>query len=48
MNLKKKENILLKDEGIKVINETKDTKEVTDDSNTINLNTNNKSDKKKR
>ena len=27
-----------------MINETKDTKEVTDDSNTINLNTNNKSD----
>ena len=40
-------NEALKDEGIKVINETKDTKEVTDDSNTFNLNTNNKSDKNK-
>ena len=40
-------NETLKDEGIKVINETKDTKEVTDDSNTINLNTNNKSDNEK-
>ena len=34
----------IKDEGTKVVNETKDTKEITDDSNTINLNTNNKSD----
>ena len=37
----------LKDEGTKVINETKDTKEITDDSNTFNLNTNNKSDNDK-
>ena len=35
-----------KNEEIKMINETKDTKEITDDSNTININTNNKSDTK--
>ena len=35
-----------KDEEIKLNNDTKDTKEVTDDSNTINMNTNNKSDSK--
>ena len=35
-----------KDEEIKLNNDTRDTKEVTDDSNTINLNTNNKSDSK--
>ena len=35
-----------KDEEIKFNNDTKDTKEVTDDSNTINMNTNNKSDSK--
>ena len=40
-------NEKLKEEGNKVINETKDTKEVTDDSNTFNLNTNNKSDNDK-
>ncbi len=36
---------LKKNEDIKMNNETKDTKEVTDDSNTININTNNKSTK---
>ena len=37
-------NEKMKDEGNKVINDTKDTtKEIIDDSNTINLNTNNKS-----
>ena len=40
-------NEKLKEEGNKIINETKDTKEVTDDSNTFNLNTNNKSDNDK-
>ena len=40
-------NETLKEEGNKVINDTKDTKEITDDSNTINLNTNNKSDNDK-
>ena len=35
-----------KNEEIKMINETKDTKEITDDSNAINMNTNNKSDTK--
>ena len=38
-------NEKIKDEGNKVINDTKDsTKEIIDDSNTFNLNTNNKSD----
>ena len=40
-------NDILKDEATKVVNDTKDTKEVTDDSNTFNLNTNNKSDNDK-
>ena len=40
-------NEMLKDEATKVVNDTKDTKEVTDDSNTFNLNTNNKSDNDK-
>ena len=40
-------NEKLKEEGNKVVNDTKDTKEVTDDSNTFNLNTNNKSDNDK-
>ena len=40
-------NEMLKDEATKIVNDTKDTKEVTDDSNTFNLNTNNKSDNDK-
>ena len=42
----KNKNERRKDEEIKLNNDTKDTKEVTDDSNTINMNTNNKSDSK--
>ena len=45
--ISEEKNELLKDEVTKVINETKDTKEITDDSNTFNLNTNNKSDNDK-
>ena len=36
----------IKNEELKVNNDTKDTKEITEDSNTININTNNKSDNK--
>ena len=39
-----KEKIIKNDEITKMNNDTKDTKEITEDSNTININTNNKSD----